>query len=179
LELRLDVVLVRIGLFKNVNISRSYIKNFGVFINDKRVYKINYILKLNDILSFDKNHRNFFKTKVFLKLKPTLNFIYNNKEQFSSFLGSFSNNKNLLSFDLELITFYVRLLFSNFPNNLLGRDLISLRSVFFVSYFPRFLEANFNTFEFICCSKIDPALDIKYPFKIKSNDVKKLIESTF
>lgn len=177
LELRLDIILVRLGLFKHVKTSRFYLKKFGIFINDKKVYRVNYILKTGDVLSFDKTHRVFFKTKLLLKLKPALRFIKTNQEKLAPFFFKFSKRLNLFDLDLNLITFYTRLLFTNFPN--IGREPSLFKSVFFVSYFPRFLEANFNTFEFFCCSKIDPSLDIKYPFKVKSNEIKKLIESTF
>jgi len=133
---------------------------------------------MGDILSFDKAHRSFFKAKLLLRLKPTLHFIKNHQENLLPFFSKMSKNLNLINLDLSLITFYIRVLFTNF-SGIISRESGLLRSVFFVSYFPRFLEANFNTFEFICCSKIDPLLDIKYPFRVKSNEIKKLIESTF
>lgn len=178
LELRLDVILVRLGLFKHVKLARLYLKKFGVFINDKKVYRVNYVLRMGDILSFDKTHCSFFKAKLLLRLKPALRFITNHQENLVPFFSKISKNLNLLNLDLGLITFYIRVLFINF-SNVVSRESSLLRSVFFVSYFPRFLEANFNTFEFMFCSKIDPLLDIKYPFKVKPNEIKKLIESTF
>jgi len=174
LELRLDIVLVRLGLFKNVKFSRRYIKKFGVFIGDKRVRNVQYVLKIGDILSFNKNHRAFFKLKLLLKLKPSLNLIQALVGRLS--LENFPKNLDFLNLDLSLVTCYVRLLFTNFPA--VGRDL-SLRSIFFISYFPRFLEANFSTFEFVCCSKIDPLVDIKYPFRVKPTESKRLLESIF
>lgn len=180
LELRLDVVLVRLGLFRNVKLSRLYIKKFGVFLNDTRIFNFNYVLRLGDILSFDKNHRIFFKLKLLVKLKPILKLIKFSDDRLSLVLTSFKNNKNLLNLDSSLITFYIRLLFNSIPNFFTKESAnLPFRSVFFISYFPRFLESNFSTFEFVCCSEVNPLVDIRYPFKVKSNEVKKLIESTF
>jgi ribosomal protein S4 len=178
LELRLDTVLVRIGLFSSVLLSRQYIKNYGLILNSKRFYNFNYVLKRGDVFSVLDSHRFLFKIKILLKLNPSRLSIHEllikiNKNNFTpNFLKKF-----ILS-DIEKISLFERLLsspLSVFDLNSLKKN----RSVFFLSYFPRFLEVNFKSFEFIFSSSLKSFDEVKYPFKLKSVDVKRLVESTF
>lgn len=78
-----------------------------------------------------------------------------------------------VNFDLELslLTPYVRALY--------GARVRGNRSVFFQTYFPRYLEVNFSAFVFKYERPIQPFLDISYPFKIGSAEAKQLMEAMF
>ena len=184
LELRLDTVLVRIGLFSSVLLARQYIKNYGLILNSKRFYNFNYVLKRGDVFSVLAAHRFLFKIKILLKLNPSrlnigalLTKINNSNSTKSTFTTNFL--KKFIFSDIEKISFFERLLSSPslgvFDLNSLKKN----RSVFFLSYFPRFLEVNFKSFEFIFSSSLRSFDEIKYPFKLKSVDIKRLVESTF
>lgn len=176
LELRLDVLLVRTFLFSNVLLARRYINKFGVVVNGKIVYNINYVLKINDVFSVLPAHRIFFKTKLLLKLNPVqfnINFL-------KAKLGiNFINYKRFIFSDVSNFGTYERIL-SSFNSEHFDLDnLRKSRSLFFLSYFPRFLEFNFKNFEFVYNLPLRSFADIKYPFKLKSFEIKRLIESTF
>lgn len=184
LELRLDTVLVRIGLFSNTILARNYIKLYGLVLNSKLTYDYRYVLKKGDIFSVLESHKIIFKLKLVLKLNPSLENIQliTNKvigllPSHPDFRGNFLN-KFILS-DIIKISFYERLLsfqsLGFFDLNFLKKN----RSVFFLSYLPRFLESNFKTFEFIFISSLRSFDEIKYPFRLKTAETKRLIESIF
>jgi len=181
--MRLDVVLVRIGLFSNVRLARFYIKRFGVIVNGRSVFNFNYVLRLGDILSVQPEHKIFFKLKLFLKLNPSrVNLLeYTGGGAWADY------SKDQLEFfnrfvcsELRNFSYYDRFLsvsssFGSFDLDVLRKN----RSVFFFSYFTRCLEVNFNSFEFLYVFPLDSFDIIKYPFKVKSLDVKRLVESAF
>lgn len=184
LELRLDTVLVRIGLFSNINLARNYIKLYGLMLNSKHTYAHNYILKKGDVFSVLDSHKTIFKLKVVLKLNPSLGNIGFITSRVTGLLGSHSDfssnflNRFILS-DINKISVYERLLsfqsLGFFDFNILKKN----RSVLFLSYLPRFLEFNFRTFEVIFVSSLKSFDEIKYPFKLKTVETKRLIESAF
>jgi ribosomal protein S4 len=49
----LPIFLTRVGLFKNPMVAKVYIKTGKVFVNGKRIFNFNYILKPNDIIGVD------------------------------------------------------------------------------------------------------------------------------
>lgn len=176
LELRLDVILVRTFLFSNIFLARRYINKFGVLVNGKLVYNINYLLKIGDIFSILPSHRVFFKIKLLLKLNPSRSFI----DLLKLKLDTNNNFLNRFIFaDVRRFDVYGRVL--SYPSTeIFDLDFIKkFRSAFFLSYLPRYLEFNFKKFEFIYSLPLCSFEDIKYPFKLKSVEIKRLIESAF
>lgn len=176
LELRLDVFLVRVFLFSSILLARRYINKFGVLVNGKLIFNKNYILKLNDVVSVLSSHRVFFKIKLLLKLNPNQASISFFKSKLS---GDFVNLNRFIFSDVRSFGAYERVLSCSNSENFDLDTLKKSRSVFFLSYFPRYLEFNFKNFEFIYSLPLRSFEDIKYPFKLKSFEIKRLIESTF
>ena len=66
LELRLDLILVRIYFIKNVKSLRQLIKNDRIIINNKIIKYKNYNIKIYDKFCFNIN--NFYDQKKVLKI---------------------------------------------------------------------------------------------------------------
>ena len=65
LESRLDVVLYRLHLFKNIRCSRQFIYNKNIIINDRIVRNPNYNLKKGDILTLSKHNILVYKQNLY------------------------------------------------------------------------------------------------------------------
>jgi ribosomal protein S4 len=160
LELRLDVVLVRLRFFSNVYKARRYISEFGVLVDDRLIKSFSLVLRQGQILSVKQEHKLVFKYKIVRFLNPCR-------------LPGVDEFKDFNSIDLEFsrLTSYVRSLHSS-RSKLLGN-----KAIFFSSAFPRYFEVNFRTFEFFCCSAVNPAIDINFPFRTRTGEAQRLVGS--
>jgi len=63
LEFRIDMILYRSNLFKNMYLIRKYLKFKYIYINDKIIQKPYYFVKIADIITIEKKLHNFLKKK--------------------------------------------------------------------------------------------------------------------
>jgi ribosomal protein S4 len=161
LELRLDIVLVRLRFFSNVYKARRYISEFGVLVDDRLVKSFNLVLRQGQILSVKQEHKSVFKYKLMCFLNPG--------QLFSS--AKFDKESSVIDLELSKLTSYVRSLHAH-RSKLLGN-----KAIFFNSAFPRYFEVNFRTFEFFCCAGVNPAIDIYFPFKTRTGEIQRLVGS--
>ena len=49
---RLDVVLFKMNFFNSIFLVKNFIKNYGVYINGKKVNSVNFMLKKGDVITF-------------------------------------------------------------------------------------------------------------------------------
>lgn len=61
LNSRLDTILVKTGLFSSLASLNQFLQHEGVLVNNKFIYEGNFILKENDIISFNPKKLNFYK----------------------------------------------------------------------------------------------------------------------
>tara|TARA_R110002050_G_scaffold77851_2_gene166100 strand:+ start:6833 stop:7540 length:708 start_codon:yes stop_codon:yes gene_type:complete len=69
LELRLDVLLFRLGLFKSIKESRNYILHSYVLVNNRKTKNFSKTLKSNDFLSLPLEDIKYFKKLLYSNLK--------------------------------------------------------------------------------------------------------------
>ena len=69
LEFRLDVLLLRLGLFNSIKASRNYILHSNVLVNNKKTKNFSKTINLNDFLSFKVEDIKYFKKLLYLNLK--------------------------------------------------------------------------------------------------------------
>lgn len=69
LELRLDVLLLRLGLFKSIKESRNYILHSNVLVNHKKTKNFSKILNSTDFLSLPLSDIKYFKKVLYFNLK--------------------------------------------------------------------------------------------------------------
>jgi ribosomal protein S4 len=69
LELRLDVLLLRLGFFNSIKESRNYILHSNVFVNNKKTKDFSKTLKSSDFLSLSLTDVKYFKKLLYFKLK--------------------------------------------------------------------------------------------------------------
>jgi ribosomal protein S4 len=165
LELRLDIILVRLRLFSNVYKARRYLSEFGVLVDDRLVKSFKTVLRPGQILSVKEDHKLIFKYKMINFLNPG-RLVTNNINDLLD-VGAVK----VIDLELSRLTTYVRSLHLN-RSKLLGN-----KAIFFNSAFPRYFEVNFRTFEFFCCSGVDPSNDISFPFKTRTGEIQRLVGS--
>ena len=49
---RLDVVLFKMNFFNSIFLVKNFIKNYGVYVNGKKVNSVNFMLKRGDVITF-------------------------------------------------------------------------------------------------------------------------------
>lgn len=95
LEQKLDVILYRIGFFKNTIESHDFIIKGLIFVNYTKIYNKNLFLKPFDIISITKT----LKKKIYINLIENLDY-YNLKEYF---INIFFFYKNYLEVNYKLL----------------------------------------------------------------------------
>ncbi len=171
LEYRLDMILYRAFFFETLQHAQQFIKNYGIYINNKYINIYNYIVKIGDKIEISKNINALIYIYFLLKniiLIPLVNYIEVNYNTLNIIVKSFFiyQNKHLkktlfVNYNrLKTFTFYNKPLKKKYYNFLVFKKkkykLLTKQSLYF------------NT--------IQKFASIYYPFKVTLKDFESIFQ---